>query len=64
MIGLGSDKTHLIFSGTVPLRMKIMIIIMTIRTVMVMMMKMLKMQIRPKNFDQLSATHPDDTGGL
>ena len=43
--------------------MKIMIIIMTIRTVMVMMMRML-MQIRPKNFDQLSTTHPDDTGGL
>ena len=47
----------------VPLRTKIMIMIMTVRTVMVMMMKML-MQIRPKNFDQLSTTHPDDTGGL
>ena len=58
-----TKKTYLIFSGTVPLRMKIMIIIMTIRTVMVMMMKMLT-QIWPKNFDQLSATHPDDTGGL
>ena len=42
--------------------MKIMIM-MKIRTVTVMMMIML-MQIRPKNFDQLSATHPDDTGGL